>query len=130
LWWVGQGLFASLALFFLTTYAYAESGILDASTGQTADIWLVSTTVGLAILMTGNMKAWIESRYISNWNFIAFFAFSFLFYYIYLWGGRFIEWVAISYSVVELHTTHLTYFIVVCMAGLMHSIDRLVLLWR
>lgn len=80
--------------------------------------------------MTGNMKAWIESRYIANWNFIAFFFFSFGFYYIYLWGGHFIEWVAISYTVVQLHSTPLTYLIVICSSALMHSIDRAILLWR
>jgi hypothetical protein len=130
LWWVGQGLVTSLALFFLTTYAYTEAGVLDANSGQTTDLWLLSTTVGLAILITGNLKAWILSRYISNWNFIAFFAFSFGFYYSYLWGAHFIEWVTISYTIVELHSTYLTYFVVGCFAGLCHSVDRMIMLYR
>ena len=114
----------------MTTYAYTETGILDAESGQVADLWLVSSTTGLTILIVGNLKAWILSRYLANWNFIAFFAFSFGFYYAYLWGSHFLEFVVLHYIVDELHATYLTYFVVICFAGMMHAIDRLLLLYR
>jgi hypothetical protein len=114
----------------LTTYAYTEAGVLDAETGQTADLWLLSTTVGLAILITGNLKAWILSRCLANWNFIAFFAFSFGFYYTYLWGSHFFEFSSINKTIVELHSTWLTYLVVGCFAGMCHAVDRMILLYR
>lgn len=81
-------------------------------------------------MLIGNMKAWIISRYISTWNFIAFCFFSFGFYYTYLWVMHLLDFTVLSESVDEFHSTYLTYFVMLAAVGLVHAIDRLILLRR
>jgi len=81
--------------------------------------------VGLAILITGNLKVWVESRFVTNWNFVAFFGFSFCLYYAYLWGSNFLHISAINHTVIALHTSPLMYAVVIVSTGLCHAIDRM-----
>jgi len=81
-------------------------------------------------LLIGNMKAWIISRYLSTWNFVAFFFLSFGFYYIYLWVMHNLDFAVLGDSIIEFHSSYLTYFVTFAAVGLVHSIDRLILLRR
>ena len=90
MWWVTQGTVASLVLFFVPLIAFQEAGILSEN-GDTSDLWIISTTVGVAILIAGNLKVWIESRTLNIVVFVGFFGFSFCMYYLYLWGSNFLH---------------------------------------
>jgi hypothetical protein len=99
--------------------------IFDGSSGRTGDLWIYSSTVGLCIVIIGNLKIWMESRFITNWNFIAFFGFSFCLYYSYLWGSNFFHWSPINHTVVALHSSPLMYAVVFAATGFCHFIDRM-----
>lgn len=96
---------------------------MDAS-GTTIDLWIMSSTCGISILLTGCLKVWVESRLITNMNFLAFFGFSFILFYAYLWGSNFLHWSTINHTVVALHASPLTYAIVAVSTMLCHAMDR------
>jgi magnesium-transporting ATPase (P-type) len=121
-YWFGWGTVQAILVFFIPFGCVYESEILDSS-GRVADHWFFANTSGLAILLIGNLKLWIISRYIACWNLIAFFGFSFILYQAYLWVCEFSYWSNINHTVVIMHTTPLMYATTLCVVIMCHVFD-------
>jgi hypothetical protein len=67
---------------------FNESMILKGDTGEVVDLWIMSQTNGLIIVIVGNLMIWILSRYFTHIMAASFLVLSFGFYYGYLWFGN------------------------------------------
>ena len=86
--WLLYGIFTSIFTYFIPLYVFTESMILKGETGETVDMWIMSQTNGLIIVVLANLLIWILTRYFTYITAAMFFVFSFGFYYGYLWFGN------------------------------------------
>ena len=126
---VSVGFAFSMVCFYGPMKIVNESHIMNAQ-GETIDFWVTSSTIGMIIIVTANLAIWFHSRYLSNWNLIAFFVFSFGFYYMYLWVSNFTHWVTINHSIVAMHTSPLVWATALVIVTGLHAINLVYVGWK
>ena len=114
----------SISTFYITVHAFNESEIIDSETGHTADIWLVSSTMALAVYLIVIGKIWIHTRYISYLFVNGLVFLSFAWYYLYLWVGQYSHWIDINSTTEILHRSPLVWAVVIAVVSISHGIDR------
>ena len=124
--WYIQGICTSLFSYYITLHSLQECQILNKA-GETIDFWITSNSLGMVVVLTGNLCLWLYSRYLTNWSFAAFFGFSFGFYYVYLWGAHYTHWVGPNHSVVAMHTSGLVWAVVAVVVLGTHAVNLLIM---